>query len=204
MMTIERATRADLPEVLQVLNEAAAWLHSRGLDQWPDGFGPERIGPMVDRREVWIACDGGRPVGTMTISGEADPDFWTVAESRQPAVYVSKLAITRDETGSGLGALLLRWATDYAARIGCEWIRLDAWRTNEGLHAYYQRQGWDHVRTVSLPYRRSGALFQRPAVPDLEAREALTFAGALALSARPTRRPVSCGHGDGCTRRPAA
>ena len=79
MMTIERATRADLPEVLQVLNEAADWLRGRGLDQWPDGFGAERIGPMVDRREVWIARDGGRPVGTMTISGEADPDFWTAA-----------------------------------------------------------------------------------------------------------------------------
>jgi len=203
-MTIGRATRADLPEVLQVLNEAAAWLHSRGLDQWPDGFGPERIGPMVDRREVWIARDGGRAVGTMTISGEADPDFWTAAESSQSAVYVSKLAITRDEAGSGLGSLLLRWAVDYAARIGCEWVRLDAWRTNEGLHAYYQRQGWDHLRIVSLPHRRSGGLFQRSAVPDLEAREAFTFADALTLPPGPGRRPVSLSHGDGRARRPAA
>jgi GNAT superfamily N-acetyltransferase len=181
MMTIERATRTDLPEVLRVLNEAAAWLTSKGIDQWWYGFGPNRIGPMVDRREVWIVRDGGRAVGTMTISGEADPDFWTATESSQAAVYVSKVAITRDEADHGLGALLLRWAVDYAARIGCEWVRLDAWRTNEGLHDYYRRQGWDHVRTVGLPHRRSGALFQRPAVPDLEAREAFTFVGALAL-----------------------
>ena len=117
--------------------------------------------------------DGGRPVGTMTLSGEADPDFWTVAESRQPAVYVSKLAVTRAD--AGLGALLLRWAVDAPPGSAVSGPGLDAWRANEQLHAYYRRRGWEHVRTVSLPYRRSGALFQRPALPDLEAREALTL-----------------------------
>ena len=180
MMTIERAAAADLPEVLALLNEAAAWLQSRGLDQWPHGFSAARIGLMISRHEVWLARDDGRPVGTVTISGEADPDFWTAAESREPAVYVSKLAVSRADAGVGLGALLLRWAADYAARIGCDWARLDAWRTNDQLHAYYRQRGWDYVRTVSLPHRRSGALFQRPALPDLEAREAFTFAGALA------------------------
>ena len=181
-MTVGRAAVADLPEVLHLLNDAAAWLHAKGLDQWPDGFSAERIGPLAARHEVWIAREGGRPAGTVTLSAEADPDFWTDAEGRQPAVYVSKLAITRAD--AGLGALLLRWTVDYAARIGCEWARLDAWRTNEQLHAYYRHQGWEHVRTVSLPHRRSGALFQRPALPDLEARAAFTLAGALALPAR--------------------
>jgi len=196
MMTIKHATAADLMEVLALLNEAAAWLHSRGLDQWPDGFSANRIGPMVARHEVWIARNDGRPVGTVTISGEADPDFWTAAESREPAVYLSKLAISRSEAGSGLGALLLRWAVDYAARIGCDWARLDAWRTNDQLHAYYHRQGWEQLRIVSLPHRRSGALFQRPALPDLEAREAFALAAALALPERPeTLAPVNGCHG---------
>ena len=185
MMTIERATIADLPDVLALLNDAAAWLRSRGLDQWPHGFSAARIGPMIARGEVWLAREGGRAVGTVTISGEADPDFWTSAESRELAVYVSKLAVSRADVGVGLGALLLRWAVDYAARLGCDWARLDAWRTNAQLHVYYRRQGWEQVRIVSLPHRRSGALFQRPALPDLEAREAFTFAGALALPERP-------------------
>jgi GNAT superfamily N-acetyltransferase len=204
MMTIERATAAELPEVLQLLNDAAAWLHSRGLDQWPDGFSAVRISPMVARQEVWLARENGRPVGTVTLSAEADPDFWTAAESRQPALYVSKLAISRTDAGAGLGALLLRWAVDYAARLGCDWARLDAWLTNEDLHAYYRRRGWEQVRLVDLPHRRSGALFERPAVPDLEAREAFTLAGALALPARPGRRPVSLRHGDGGARVPPA
>jgi GNAT superfamily N-acetyltransferase len=187
-MTIAPATRADLDEVLALLNDAAAWLTSKGLDQWWYGFGPNRIGPMVDRREVWIAREDGQAAGTLTLSVEADPDFWTAQESTERAVYMSKLAIARDKAGAGLGALLLRWAVDRAARDGYAWVRLDAWRTNQELQDYYRRQGWEYLRTVSLPHRRSGALFQCPARPDLLARQAFTLAALLYLGPRPGRR----------------
>lgn len=176
MIMLTRATRADLDDVLSLLNEAAAWLTSKGIDQWWYGFKADRIGPMVDRGEVWIARENRRAVGTITISEQADPDFWTPEESAQQAVYLSKLAIARDKAGTGLGSLLLRWAVDYAATKGYDWARLDAWRTNEALHDYYQQQGWDHLRTVVKENRRSGALFQLPAVADPEARKAVSLA----------------------------
>jgi hypothetical protein len=45
-------------------------------------------------------------------------------------------------------------------------LRLDAWRTNEALHAYYRKAGFQHVRTVEYPHRGSGALFQRATSQD--------------------------------------
>jgi ribosomal protein S18 acetylase RimI-like enzyme len=66
------------------------------------------------------------------------------------------------------------WAGDRAAADGAKWLRLDAWTTNEALHAYYQRQGFQHVRTIVRPDYPSGALFQRAAVAvdDLSPLEA--------------------------------
>ena len=48
---------------------------------------------------------------------------------------------------------------------------------NPGLQGYYRSRGFRHVRTVDLPHRASGALFQRPAtdVAITEFRD-LTFA----------------------------
>ncbi len=172
MRSIRLATRADLADVLDLLNAAASWLHHRGLDQWPDGFNAQRIGPMVDRGEVYLAFDQDQPIATINVSPIGDPDFWTQAELAEPARYLSKVAIDRTHAGHGLGALLMRWATDRAALDGAEWIRLDAWRTNHGLHAYYLGTGWTYVRMSDAPGRRSGALFQRPAVQDVEARNA--------------------------------
>lgn len=56
---------------------------------------------------------------------------------------------------------------DQAARAGKTWLRLDAWRTNTALHDYYRRHGFTDVRIVDLPWRGSGALFQRPAATPL-------------------------------------
>ena len=53
-----------------------------------------------------------------------------------------------------------------AEHAGRKWLRLDAWRTNTALHDYYRRHGFADVSTISLPWRGSGALFQRPAQPS--------------------------------------
>ena len=60
---------------------------------------------------------------------------------------------------------MLDWAADLAAGRGLTWLRLDAWRTSDRLHAYYRRHGFTHMRTVDLPHRGSGAIFQRRVRP---------------------------------------
>jgi GNAT superfamily N-acetyltransferase len=171
MMTIERAETPDIPEVLRLLNGAAAWLHERGVDQWPNQFTAEALAPHVALAEVWLVRDGGQAVGTMRISADADPDFWTPAEAAEAALYVGGLAIARTHTG--LGALMLRWAADYAHEVGMRWLRLDCRRDNAALHRYYTDRGWTYLRTEAAPGRYSGALFQVPAAADTEARAAL-------------------------------
>jgi GNAT superfamily N-acetyltransferase len=170
--TIRLATGDDLDEVLALLNQAASWLHSRGLDQWPGGFGADRIAPLLDRGEVYLLHEDTAAIATVTVSRRGDTDFWTPAELAEPALYIAKLAVARDHAGNQLGELILRWTVDLAARQHLTWARLDAWRTNHQLHSWYRRIGWQQVRTVPLPHRNSGTLFQRPAAPDHEARTA--------------------------------
>lgn len=97
-------------------------------------------------------------------------------------------AVVRRRAGAGIGDLTLRWVIDRAATQGARWGRLDAWRTNTDLHAYYQQRGWDYLRTVELAGRKSGAQFQRPATPDPEARTALAWQGPPSTRPLPGRR----------------
>src|SRR5579859_187203 len=199
MMTIGRATTDDLDDVVRILDAASTWLHERGYDQWPDGFAPpERIRPYVALGEVWIVRDyDGQVIATARMTPEADPDFWTPAEASDLALYLSKLAIDRTHAGKGLGALILRWLTDYAAQLGYRWMRLDAWRSNDELHRYYLANGWTHLRTVPAPGRNSGALFQRPAQPDVEARNSFGKLRNPPNSLIPGDRVMVAGRGPG-------
>ena len=67
------------------------------------------------------------------------------------------------DTLRALESALLDFAGEQAEAQGKPWVRLDCWRTNTALHAYYLARHFQHLRTVEVPGRGSGALFQRPA-----------------------------------------
>ncbi|MBQ1076421.1 GNAT family N-acetyltransferase [Micromonospora sp. C31] len=151
---------------MALLMQRIQWLRERGSDQWVTWERwRTKLGPSLAAGDIWILWDGDEAIGTITVEMTGDSDFWTPDELAEPAVYVSKLAVRLDRAGQELGTLLLAWASDYAWRHGCRYVRLDAWKTNERLHAYYLSRGWTYLRTSADPRRRSGALFQRSAGP---------------------------------------
>ncbi|MFI6601253.1 GNAT family N-acetyltransferase [Nonomuraea sp. NPDC050536] len=171
-LTLRRAEPADLPGVLTLLADTAEWLHSQGVRQWPRaGFGPERIEPLIEERVLFLLDDELRlldpeeaapPVATIALDGHADPEFWSRADDPSAGMYVHKLAIARPWSGSGLGDALLDWAGAHVHALGLRWLRLDCAKANLRLQEYYRSRGFRHLRTVDLPHRASGALFQRP------------------------------------------
>ncbi|MEU8269331.1 GNAT family N-acetyltransferase [Sphaerisporangium sp. NPDC049002] len=172
-LTLRNATPDDLPGVLALLAETAGWLHGRGIRQWPAaGFPAARIEPLIAEGTLWVLDDeetrGGRetlsaPAATLALDDHADPEFWRRGDHPESGLYVHKLAVGRAFSGQGLGETLLDWAALRVAAAGRRWLRLDCSKDNPGLQGYYQKVGFRHVRTVDLPHRASGALFQRAA-----------------------------------------
>ncbi|MFC4059326.1 GNAT family N-acetyltransferase [Planomonospora corallina] len=162
-LTLRRAVAADLPGVLALLAETAAWLNRQGVRQWPaGGFPAERIAPLVDRGDMYLLDGPAGPIATVALDGEADPEFWTAQDAPGSALYVHKLAVARGHAGRGLGEALLDWAGLRVVAAGRRWLRLDCAKDNRRLQEYYRRLRFAHLRTVDLPHRASGALFQRP------------------------------------------
>ncbi|MEV0590912.1 GNAT family N-acetyltransferase [Nonomuraea cavernae] len=172
-LALRQAEPADLKGVLRLLADTAEWLHTRGVRQWPrGGFTAARIEPLIEERVLYLLDDELRyldpdedapPVATIAVDEHADPEFWTRADDPGAALYVHKLAVARQWSGSGLGDALLDWAGTWACATGRPWLRLDCAKGNPGLQHYYRSRGFRHVRTVDLPHRSSGALFQRRA-----------------------------------------
>jgi GNAT superfamily N-acetyltransferase len=170
MLSFELAKPSDLDLMRGLQREAVAWLAVIGSDQWQpasmarvahgrdDGRSLEA---GIERREVVLAMADGVVVGMLTVDDYADPEFWTPADRPETALYVHRMVVTRRAAGRDIGGVMIDWAADLAAGRGLAWLRLDAWRTNLRLHAYYLRHGFTLVRTVDLPHRGSGALFQR-------------------------------------------
>lgn len=157
-----RAARPDELDIVEsLLIEVSEWLASRGIDQWQYPPHRDRIRHALARGEVFLAIQDDRPVGTLQLDDYADPEFWTTDDQPEKALYIHRMAVTRSAAGQGIGSMMLDWAAQRAAGSGKPQLRLDAWKTNPGLHRYYRGEGFQLVRLVNLPHRRSGALFQR-------------------------------------------
>jgi GNAT superfamily N-acetyltransferase len=162
-ITVRPARADELDTVAELWEEASRWLASRGIDQWQ--YPPRRktIAHGIAAGECWLVEESGRVIGTITIDDCADEEFWRPEDDPDNALYLHRMVTIRRVAGREIGSSLLDWASRRAAALGKRWIRLDAWRSNADLQRYYADRGFEHVRTVAVPHRRSGALFQRKA-----------------------------------------
>ncbi|MGX5188240.1 GNAT family N-acetyltransferase [Streptomyces avermitilis] len=157
----------DVPALMGLRAEAEGWLRTKGTDQWSDPETGERAiakwHTNIDEGRAWVVV-GERDQILATVSrGAVDRDFWTDADHPETALYLYKLIVARQASGRNLGTRVIDWMSRLAALEGRTWVRIDTWRTNTGLHAYYERLGFKHVRTEAPSHRRSGRLAQRAA-----------------------------------------
>ncbi|WP_326842906.1 GNAT family N-acetyltransferase [Streptomyces sp. NBC_01558] len=155
----------ELGTVEGLLREASAWLASRGIDQWQYPPHRDRIETALELGVCFLAFEEGKAIATIQVDEFADPEFWTPQDDPSRALYVHRMAVSRSASSRDVGAQLLDWAAERATSQGKRWLRLDAWKDNEGLHRYYERRRFVLLRIVDLPHRRSGALFQRRVNP---------------------------------------
>ncbi|MBE1532639.1 GNAT family N-acetyltransferase [Actinomadura algeriensis] len=97
------------------------------IDRMSAHFTPGRFVELARIRRVYVADDGGRPVGTVSRDGGR--------------VYT--LFVDPDRIGQGIGRRLLRHVEDLAAREGHAYMETGASIT---AHSFYLRLGYGDVR----------------------------------------------------------
>ncbi|GLZ75793.1 GCN5 family N-acetyltransferase [Actinorhabdospora filicis] len=146
-MTIRPTTEADIPGVIQMGDDAVAWLVEQGrTGQWgtrPWSENPERAKTMMDRltsTEFFVAEIGGRLAGALAVA--THPQEYAPAID-EPELYVHFLITAGDFRGRNVGARLLDHARDRARELGIGLIRVDCYGgADRKLVAYYESQGF--------------------------------------------------------------
>ena len=156
MTSVRLGDRSELPVLLELFDEAVAWLAERGRrDQWgarpwsQDPARVERVRGLLDEGDLWVAEVDGAVVGA-TVLGEKPPEH--VPEVDEPELYVHLLLTSRRLAGSGIGTALLDLARAQARRHGVTLLRVDCWGGGDRrLVDYYVRAGF--IPTETFEYR---------------------------------------------------
>lgn len=166
-LLLRRATKDDYDEIIALINEAAEWLRTKNTDQWEQPWPSEedrrvRILRDLIAGKTLIAGDEGLPVATITADLTDNP-VWPPDTRKERALYAGRLVVRRTHGGLGIGAALLDWVGLQARRqYDAAWVRVDVWTTNQALHSYYKRQGFNFCKfSDELDNYPSTALFQK-------------------------------------------
>ncbi|MEU9664435.1 GNAT family N-acetyltransferase [Streptomyces bobili] len=108
--------------------EALAWWEGRAA------------GVAAGHLAVWVALDGDRVTGTVTLAFPDRPN------SRHRAELV-KLMVHRDARGQGLGRRLLTTAEEAAAEAGVTLLHLDT-ETDSPAEHLYRTAGWTRAGII--------------------------------------------------------
>ncbi len=145
-ITMQPAQPEELNTVMDILDDAARWLHSRGIKQWPYPTPPSewpRMARHIATGEVYLArLEDGSAVGTLRFKW-SDPSLW--GDDGGEAGYIHDFAIYSSVHGRKIGAAMLEWAKGRIRSEGKTLLRLDCVADNPALNQYY--------RSVGLRYR---------------------------------------------------
>jgi GNAT superfamily N-acetyltransferase len=148
-----RASAADLPELVALLDRTIDHLHAQGIRQWARGNYPEqRLAGDIERGASWIWRRDGAIVahGAIDQAQEAQWDAMPFRDRGGAHRCVHRFFIDPRQQGKGLGHAIMGWAeaSGRAALWGS--IRLDAFAGNPASNALYRRRGYQEVGRVQF------------------------------------------------------
>jgi signal transduction histidine kinase/RimJ/RimL family protein N-acetyltransferase len=147
LMELCPALPEQLPLVMEIIGEAAAWLAAKGIDQWPSPPNEHwwrRVERQIANGEMYLAMLNNEAIGTLRLIW-SDP-YWPAGE--YSAGYVHSLAIRNRAHGLKIGTALLGWAMEESRRRGRQLVRLDCAAGNGRLRRYYEELGFTYCGQI--------------------------------------------------------
>ncbi len=151
---IRPATKGELDEAADLLEDAIGWAAERGFGSWtagtfrdPDGWGRRVLREALEAGGLFLVERSWGIVGTLSLL-PADERFWP--DAPPDGLYLHRFAVRRSASGAGVGAAALAWCEEETLRRGRRFLRLDCLTANPGIRRYYEHAGFHHRGDVAV------------------------------------------------------
>lgn len=152
-----RAEIADMDALLDILEQAKAYLRESGVDQWQEGY-PNRevLAADIEAGRGWLfeCVDNGEIAGYECVAMTPEVCYREIdgawlTEGENYAVIHRAMAAARYR-GTRLAAEMFSFAAELAAGMGRLSVRVDTHRDNKAMNRLCEKQGFTYCGVVDL------------------------------------------------------
>ncbi|BCN31772.1 GNAT family N-acetyltransferase [Anaeromicropila herbilytica] len=160
---IELGQENDIDELENLYNDLNDYLEeSVNYPGWKKGIYPIRQNATdgVKNRNLYVAKQNGRIIGSIILSHEPEPAYHTVKwafESDYSDVFVIHTFVIHPLfMKSGVGTALMNFAEQHSIKSNVKSIRLDVYEGNMPAIKLYEKSGYQYIDTVDLGLHEYG------------------------------------------------
>lgn len=146
-MLVRKASLSDLPQIMEIIQEAKDYLKSSGSKQWntPDGYpNSETFEQDIKKDNCYIAEEDNLLYGVVAICAEPDesyesrPDLWSTASYYS----IHRIAVGSKARHKGVAVLLVEYAKTLAKSRNISSLRGDTHRLNIPMQKLLLKSGF--------------------------------------------------------------
>lgn len=145
-MEMIQANKKDLPQIMELINQAKKFLKQQGVDQWQDGY-PEVRNLEKDLQDGigYVCKEGNRILAYAALDFRGEPAYETLKGqwlNQDPYVVIHRMAVDSRARGKGLAQQLFRQAEAMALARGVQNVRADTDEANAIMRHIIQKAGY--------------------------------------------------------------
>lgn len=140
-MKIKNSELENIDEILELYEKATVYQKTVNNKSWR-GFKKEQVEKEINERRHFIIMEGTEISCTFLIAFD-DPIIWK-NRSKDPSIYLHRIATNPNFRGKAYVKKIVNWATDFAYANKKTFIRLDTHSENEKINSYYKSCGFKY------------------------------------------------------------
>ena len=162
-MKLRHTTINDLPEVIEIINQAKLYFKNEGIDQWQDGYPNEdSIINDINQNEAYVLEDNGKILATTMISINIEPTYNYIEGNWLPNdkyMVIHRIAIHNDQKGKGLAKIIIDEALKLHPDIHS--IRIDTHDDNLSMQRFLIKYGFTYCGTIYLENKSTRRAYEK-------------------------------------------
>jgi len=155
-MYIEKASPADAPRVMEIIDLCRQQMRAAGSDQWND-FYPrlEIVQEDANSGSLYVLRDDAVYAGAICLNEVQPLEYESLSwRYKGRALVVHRLCVRPDRQSTGAARMLMDFAEAFAPEAGYSVIRLDTYTGNARALSLYERRGYELAGQVTFPARK--------------------------------------------------
>lgn len=146
------AKKEHLPEIMELIEQAKAFLKGRGVDQWQNGYPDQScIEKDIEKESGYLCSIEDKIIEYPCIDFGGEPAYDTINGnwlSSKPYVVVHRMALDNNVKGKGLASAVFQLVEKLSREKGIHSFKVDTDNDNHIMKHILQKNGFQYCGTI--------------------------------------------------------